>query len=488
MNFKETLKISSIPVIIASLCCLSPVILVLLGIGTVSFASTLADTLYGDYKWVFRAVGLIALIVALVVYLRRAKGICTIDEAKKRRNEIINIAAVSIITGVLGYIFFLYVVVHYVGVGLNIWKDYGKEEPMISSDIMVPPVENLATALLADGCFWCVEADLEKVVGVYEVKSGYAGGTSANPTYENYGDAGHREVVQVYYDPTRVSYGNLVENILKHGDPTDAGGSFYDRGPEYAPAIYYETPVEKETAEEIIAQVDAAKIFDKPVTIPVLPRAEFWPAEEYHQDYYKKNELKYSYYRSRSGRDAFITKRWGADAGKFTFSTPPVPAPDFGAASSATVLKSDWRTYQKPSKEIIRAQLTPLQYDVTQDNGTEKPFNNEYDKNVAEGIYVDILSGEPLYSSKDKYDSGTGWPSFVKPITPDAVTLHDDFSIFGRRMEVRSRYADSHLGHVFDDGPADRGGKRYCMNSAALRFVPKDKMVEEGYGEYVQYI
>jgi hypothetical protein len=213
MKIKDILKISSLPVLFASLCCLSPVILVLLGVGTVSFASSLADTLYGDYKWIFRIVGLIALAIALVFYFRRQKGICTIDEAKKRRSEIINITAVSLIVAVLGYLFFLYVVVHYVGVGLNIWKDYGNE-PVIS-DRMVPPVENLATALLADGCFWCVEADLEKVSGVHAVTSGYAGGSNENPTYDNYDEAGHREVVHVAYDPTRVSYGNLVEHILK---------------------------------------------------------------------------------------------------------------------------------------------------------------------------------------------------------------------------------------------------------------------------------
>jgi peptide methionine sulfoxide reductase msrA/msrB len=485
MKFKEILKISSLPVIVASLCCLSPVILVLLGIGTVSFASTLADTLYGDYKWVFRVIGLIALVVALIFYFRRQKGICTIDEAKKRRNEIINITAVSVIVAVVGYIFFLYVVVHYVGVGLNIWKDYGKETPAAQQ----PAVSSglVRSALLADGCFWCVEADLEKVPGVVSVVSGYAGGINPNPTYENYAEDGHREVVQVMYDPSVVSYGNLVEHIIKHGDPTDAGGSFYDRGPQYAPAIYYQNLTEKSAAEEIIAKINATKVFQKPISIAVIPRVTFWPAEEYHQDYYKKNELKYSYYRSRSGRDTFINTHWGSEAGKFTYSdlpsttTPPT-------TSSSTVAASFWKSYKKPADAVKRSMLTDIQYEVTQHNDTERPFTNEYDKNTAEGIYVDVLSGEPLYSSKDKYDSGTGWPSFVKPITPDAVTLHEDNGLFVSRTEVRSRYADSHLGHVFDDGPADRGGKRYCMNSAALRFIPKEKMAALGYADYLAFL
>lgn len=425
MNLKEILKISSVPVIIASLCCLSPVILVLFGIGTLGFASSLADTLYGQYKWIFRIAGLIAMAISLVLYFRRKKGICTIDEAKRRKNEIINTIALAVITGVVGYIFFLYVVVHYAGVYLHIWKN--------SEQKVEQTISTSNTALFAGGCFWCVEADFEKMYGVGDVISGYAGGSTKNPTYQDYAQGGHREVVEVQYDPSKTNYRKLVDHILHYADPNDTTGSFVDRGPQYTSAIYYANDEEKK-----IAQEEA-----KGLPIPILPRPTFYPAEEYHQDYYKKNPVRYTYYRNASGRNEYIKKNSG---------------------------------------------LTELQYHVVKENGTEPPFKNEYWDNHAGGIYVDIVSGEALFSSKDKYESGTGWPSFTKPISNDAVTLHEDNTLFTKRTEVRSKIADSHLGHVFDDGPQDKGGKRWCMNSAALKFIPKDKMKEMGYGEYLNLI
>lgn len=332
-------------------------------------------------------------------------------------------------------------------------------------------------AMFGGGCFWCVESDLEKVDGVIRATSGYAGGKGENPTYENYSAGGFREVVQVVYDPSRLSFANLVENVIKHGDPTDPDGSFYDRGQQYAPAIYYTSDEEKKAAEIVVRKINDTKVYEKPLTIVIIPDAPFFAAEEYHQDYYKKNPLRYGYYRGGSGRDAFIKKYWGDNAGQFT------------ASDTITINTMNtthvWESYKKPSDAEIKQKISAMQYQVTQKEGTERPFNNEYDTNKAEGIYVDILSGEPLYVSKDKFDSGTGWPSFVKPVTSDAVVLKEDRGIFGSRTEVRSRYSDSHLGHVFDDGPIDRGGKRYCMNSAALRFIPKDQMEKEGYGEYI---
>lgn len=361
------------------------------------------------------------------------------------------------------------------------------EESMVakegSSEALSLPVSEplpvlTRTALLANGCFWCVEHDLAKVPGVIDVVSGYAGGSTNNPTYKDYGDSGHREVVRVTYDANRVSYGNLVEHIIKHGDPTDAAGSFFDRGPEYAPAIYYGNDEEREEALRVIEAVNQAKVFEAPLPLALVPLSAFYPAEEYHQDYAVKNPLRYAYYRKGSGRDAFITKHWGDTAETFSYSNMQIRP----ATATTTSKEGSWSEYVKPSAKVLGMRLTALQYDVTQEDGTERPFDNPYDKLYDEGIYVDIVSGEPLYSSKDKYDSGTGWPSFVKPLFEGAVVLKEDNGLFTQRTEVRSRYADSHLGHVFEDGPKDRGGLRYCMNSAAMRFIPKAGMEQEGYG------
>jgi peptide methionine sulfoxide reductase msrA/msrB len=351
-----------------------------------------------------------------------------------------------------------------------------------AKDIVVP--EGPQKALFANGCFWCVEHDLEKVDGVLSVLSGYGGGTTENPTYENYSKGGHREVVEVMYDPKKVSYANLVEHIIKHGDPTDATGSFYDRGIYYAPALYYKNDTDKQTAEAVIDAVDALKVFEKPLPLAVLPSVKFYPAEDYHQDYAKKNPLRYSYYRSSSGRTNFFEKVWGSEASTFTISNAlnKEPVKVITSTNMKQFSKDSWNDFVKPSESELRKMLTKEQYSVTQEEGTESPRSHAYDKLTDVGIYVDVVSGEPLYFSKDKYDSGTGWPSFVKPISLDVVTLKVDKKLFSTRTEVRSRYADSHVGHVFDDGPSDRGGKRYCMNGAALLFIPKAQMEEKGYG------
>jgi len=348
----------------------------------------------------------------------------------------------------------------------------------------VPNQTNSAQAVLAGGCFWCVEADFEKLPGVLDVVSGYGGGKGENPNYNNYAELGHREVVEITYDPARVDYPTLVEYLIRHSDPTDPDGSFNDRGPQYAPAVYYADEKEKAEALSVIKKIDERKIFARPLALHVLPREKFWPAEAYHQDYARKNPIRYKYYRRGSGRDAFIQKYWGGNV--FPEDTEALRREQAAAVLAAQ--DGSWKNYVKPSREELQKMLIPLQYKVTQEEGTEKPFDNLYDANQAEGLYVDVLSGEPLFSSVDKYDSGTGWPSFVRPIFRGAVVEKEDRGFFTTRVEIRSKYGDNHIGHVFPDGPADRGGLRYCMNSAALRFVPKAELEKAGYGAYIKDI
>ncbi len=333
------------------------------------------------------------------------------------------------------------------------------------------PAQQSATMMIAGGCFWCVESDLEKLDGVISVVSGYAEGTTNNPTYQDYSKNGHREVVEVTYDPSRVSYEQLVIYAIKHMDPTDDHGSFGDRGDEYAPAVYYANAEQKSLLESLIAEIDANEVYDDPLALDVLPVSTVYPAEDFHQDYYKKNPLKYRFYRTGSGRDRFIDRYWGDDTG------PDLPWREVAGPNP-------WASFEKPSEAELVAALSDIQYRVTQEEATERAFDNEYWNNKEAGIYVDIVSGEPLFSSTHKFDSGTGWPSFTRPIEYYMVTEHADFKLVVPRTEIRSRYADSHLGHVFNDAPAELGGIRYCMNSASLRFVPVADLEAEGYGEY----
>ena len=295
---------------------------------------------------------------------------------------------------------------------------------------------------LAGGCFWGVEKYISLIPGVLATETGYANGKTENPTYEQVcrDNTGHAETVKVTYDADVLSLRELLTRFFKVIDPTSVNRQGNDRGEQYRTGIYYTQP--EDNAEIADALEELRGQYDKPVVVEAKVLENFYPAEEYHQKYLDKNPGGYCH----------IPKR------AFEQAKEPLD---------------------------LRRRLTDIQFRVTQENGTEPPFQNEYYDEFREGIYVDIVSGEPLFVSADKFESGCGWPSFSKPIDPELVKEFHDTSHGMHRTEVRSKGSGSHLGHVFADGPAEKGGLRYCINSAALKFIPKERMQDEGYGEYL---
>ncbi|PWJ74762.1 UNVERIFIED_CONTAM: peptide methionine sulfoxide reductase msrA/msrB [Murimonas intestini] len=331
-----------------------------------------------------------------------------------------------------------------------------EKESEVSSMKEKKQPDNLKEIYFAGGCFWGVEEYFSRIPGVYDVISGYANGNKENPTYEEVcsDKTGFAETVQVKYDPGIISLRTLTEQYFEIIDPVSVDRQGNDRGSQYRTGIYYTE--EKDRASIQVVMNEVRKEYTEPLAVELEMLQNFYPAEDYHQDYLQNNPGGYCHI-------------------------------DFSSLDKLEI-RQNGTVGRKLDEEDIRARLTDEQFNVTQNSFTEHPFSGEYWDNDEPGIYVDVVTGEPLFSSADKFDSGCGWPSFTKPVDQDAVIEEEDTSLGMNRTEVRSHDGDSHLGHVFDDGPEEAGGLRYCINSASLRFIPLDKMEEEGYGDYISAV
>lgn len=344
---------------------------------------------------------------------------------------------------------------------------------------IIESTQGYETITVAGGCFWCTEAYFQEENGIIDAVSGYVGGDESDASYLSVskGNTKHREAVQITYDINIISTEKVLDIYWSHIDPTNTEGQFADKGFQYTTAIFYHTDSQKGEIINSKERLERSGLFDKPIATEILPFTTFFKAEEYHQDYYKKASDHYERYKKGSGRAAFVEETWAKDA-----------AIEFLQSEQTKAMKNDEskkKDYDYTEEEIaeLLKNLDPLAYHVVAENGTESPFNNAYWDNKADGIYVDKVTGKPLFSSTHKYDSGTGWPSFWRTIDDDSVTMHEDNSLSITRTEIRSDAG--HVGHVFEDGPENQGGRRFCTNSASLRFVPKADMEKEGYGEYL---
>ncbi|HCX64154.1 MAG TPA: peptide-methionine (R)-S-oxide reductase [Eubacteriaceae bacterium] len=353
----------------------------------------------------------------------------------------IKIVAVLLIAGIVSFGFFF--------PGKKTDKDGGKMEK--EETIHPNFIESAYPRIyLAGGCFWGVEAYFSKIIGIEYTDVGYANGKTEETSYREIGKTDHAETVRVIYDEKVTSLEEILGYYFRVIDPISVNKQGNDRGRQYRTGIYYVDEQDKKTIEHFIEQEQ--KKYQEPIAVEVEPLKNYVTAEEYHQDYLEKEPFGYCH---------------------INLSDIPKEKPEVTQEQ-----------YPLPSEEEIQEKLSQSQYAIARNSGTEPPFDNEYWDNHERGLYVDVVTGQPLFRSEDKFESGTGWPSFTKPITSDAVAYKEDRSAGMRRIEVKSRIGNTHLGHVFTDGPKEEGGLRYCMNSGALHFIPFEKLEEEGYEKF----